>query len=129
MNLLGKAVNASRKVLGHSTAFDGLNTHPLQSLGEPKRPTKTGLADVFCVTDQRMLCKNSLLYQVIVAVEFATVFQAPGPRKDAGNRIGAGWPPLKVRARIICLHRYRDRWFKTGSADVAVPPFHHSGAV
>lgn len=46
MNLLGKAMNASCKVLGHSTAFDSLNTHPLQSLGESKKLTKTLLIDV-----------------------------------------------------------------------------------
>lgn len=41
-------MNASRKVLGHSTAFDSFNTHPLQSLGESKKLTKTLLVDVFC---------------------------------------------------------------------------------
>lgn len=48
-------------------------------------------------------CKNSLLYEVIVAVEFAAVFQASGPREDTGNRVGAGWPSLKVESRIISL--------------------------
>lgn len=49
----------------------------------------------------RRHCKNSLLYEVIVAVEFAAVFQASGPCKDTGNRVGAGWPSLKVESRII----------------------------
>lgn len=34
-NLLGQAVDAACKVLGHCTALNSLNTHPLQSLGEP----------------------------------------------------------------------------------------------
>lgn len=44
--------------------------------------------------------KYGPLYKVIVAVEFATVFQASGPSKDAGNGVGAGWPPLKGETRI-----------------------------
>lgn len=34
INLLGQAVNATCKVLGHSTALNSLDTHPLQNLGE-----------------------------------------------------------------------------------------------
>lgn len=94
-------MNASRKVLGHRTAFNGLNTHPLQSLGESKKLTMTLFVDVFSDNDQKTLCKNCLLYEVIVAVEFATVFQPSGPCEDAGNRVGAGWPSLKEQSRII----------------------------
>lgn len=47
-----------------------------------------------------MFCKNGPLYKVIVAVEFAAMFQASGPCKDAGNGVGAGWPSLKVETRI-----------------------------
>lgn len=50
-------MNASCKVLGHSTTFDGLNTHPLQSLGESKKLKKTLLADVLCDNDQKTLQK------------------------------------------------------------------------
>lgn len=57
MNLLGKAMNASCKVLGHSTTFDGLNTHPLQSLGESKKLRKKLLVDVLCDNDQKTLQK------------------------------------------------------------------------
>lgn len=35
MNLLGQAVDAACQVLGHSAALNGLDTHPLQDLGEP----------------------------------------------------------------------------------------------
>lgn len=50
-------MNASRKVLGHSTAFDGLDTHPLQSLGESKTLRKTLLVDVLYDNDQKTLQK------------------------------------------------------------------------
>lgn len=48
-----------------------------------------------------MFYKNGPLYEVIVAVKFATVFQASGPCKDAGNGVGAGWPSLKEESWII----------------------------
>ncbi len=35
INLLGQAVDAACEVLGHRTALNSLDTHPLQSLGEP----------------------------------------------------------------------------------------------
>ncbi len=34
-NLLGQAVDAACKILCHGAALNSLNTHPLQSLGEP----------------------------------------------------------------------------------------------
>lgn len=34
MNLLGEAVNATCKVLGHGATFNSFDTNPLQSLGE-----------------------------------------------------------------------------------------------
>lgn len=55
-----------------------------------------------CISGQRSedVLKYGPLYKVIVAVEFATVLQASGPSKDAGNGVGAGWPSLEGETRI-----------------------------
>lgn len=44
---------------------------------------------------------NNLLYKVAVAIEFATMFQASGPGKNAGNGVGAGRPSLRVKLKIL----------------------------
>lgn len=49
--------------------------------------------------------KHLLLDEVIVAVEFATVFQASGPGKNAGDGVGAGRPSLKNMYDFEQLHR------------------------
>lgn len=56
---------------------------------------------MFCDHDPKTLCRSSLLYKVIVAVELATVFQASGPSEDAGNGVGAGWSSLEAESKII----------------------------
>lgn len=102
MNLLGKAMNASRQVLGHSSALDSLNTHPLQSLGESKDNEQRLFSETcVCDHDPRMFCRTSLLYKVVVAVEFAAVLQASGPSEDAGDGVGAGWSSLEVESKTI----------------------------
>lgn len=105
-------MDAACKVLGHRTALNSLNTHPLQSLGEP--------AD-----KQRWLEKRHVSYQgqyvsyniilllldkVRVAIEFPTMLQASGPGKNAGDGVGAGRsslkPDLRIKLRALNLHNY-----------------------
>lgn len=49
----------------------------------------------------KILSSHLLLDKVGVAVEFATMLQASGPGKNAGNGVGAGRPSLKVLLRIM----------------------------
>lgn len=37
-----------------------------------------------------------LLDQIWVSIKLASVFQSPGPGKNARNRIGAGWSSLTI---------------------------------
>lgn len=52
----------------------------------------------------------SLLDQVWVSIEFATVLQSSGPSKDAGNGVSASWPTLckkkKEIQKLIMIHSY-----------------------
>lgn len=43
INLLGQAMDAACEVLGHGATLNGLDTHSLQSLGEPENTQKTFL--------------------------------------------------------------------------------------
>lgn len=103
-NLLGQAVDAACKVLGHGTAFNSLDTHPLQNLGEPadkktKRLRKGMLHHR--VRGFSYKSKQLLLHKVGVAIKFATMFQAPGPGENAGNGVGAGGPSLKAELWVM----------------------------
>ncbi len=58
-------MNANRQVFGHFTFFHCFNTNRFQRIGK---------------IDQRL-----------VVIQFTTEGQAPGPCKNAGNRVGARW--------------------------------------
>lgn len=75
MNLLGETVNATCKVLGHGATFNSFDTNPLQSLGE-----SVNIMDIMRrhVSNYEQNVSNNLkhllLDEVIVAIQFATVF-------------------------------------------------------
>lgn len=50
---------------------------------------------------QQLLRDKQLPDQIRVAIEFATVFQAPGPGKNTGNGIGTSWIALKWKHAIF----------------------------
>lgn len=106
-SLLGQAVDTARKVLGHDAAFNGLNTHPLQSLGESTdQPYHLDIGafqsfvSMFNLTVATFL-NGILLDKVRVAIKFAPMLKTSGPGKDAGNGVGARRPSLKVEIRGV----------------------------
>jgi hypothetical protein len=69
-----RAVNAPGQILGHNARFDRVNAGPFNSL-----------------------CKTT---QIVIAIQFSAMVQAPSPRKDGRNRVGRGFVAFLMLAIV-----------------------------